>query len=88
MWMLLQLAPILSKSLEGRAFTWYTSLLLGSVLSWNDTATQFMKKFFTMDEKLTLLDLQQERQRISEGLLDYIYRGGKIIGYLHCWHVI
>lgn len=47
-----------SKSLEGWAFTWYTSLLSGSVLSWNDMATQFMKKFFTLDEKLTLLDLQ------------------------------
>ena len=63
-----------SKSLEGRAFTWYTSLLLGSILSWNDMATQFMKKFFALDEKLTLLNLQQERQRISEGLLDYIHR--------------
>jgi len=28
-----------SKSLEGRAFTWYTSLLSGLVLSWNDMAT-------------------------------------------------
>lgn len=37
-------------------------------------ATQFMKKFFTLDEKLTLSDLQQERQRISKGLLDYICR--------------
>nr|POF05066.1 hypothetical protein CFP56_35627 [Quercus suber] len=33
-----------------------------------------MKKFFALDEKLTLLDLPQERQRISEGLLDYIHR--------------
>ena len=28
-----------SNSLEGQAFTWYTSLLLRSVLSWNDMAT-------------------------------------------------
>ena len=28
-----------SKSLECRAFTWYTSLALGSVLSWNNMAT-------------------------------------------------
>ena len=61
-----------SKSLEGRAFTWHTSLLPGSVLSWNDMVTQFLKKFFTLDEKLTLPDLQQERQKVSEGLLDYI----------------
>ena len=50
-----------SKSLDGRAFTWYTSLLPGSILSWNDMAIQFMKKFFSLDEKLTLSDLQQER---------------------------
>ena len=37
-------------------------------------ATQSMKKFFALDKKLTLSDLQQERHRISEGLLDYICR--------------
>ena len=63
-----------SESLEGRAFTWYTSLLPGSVLSWNDMATQFMKKFFALDEKLTLSDLQQEKQKVSQGLLDYIHK--------------
>lgn len=45
--------------------TWFPS-------SWRKT--QFMKKFFTLDEKLTLPDLQQERQRIFERLLDYICR--------------
>ena len=35
-----------SKSLEGQALTWYTSLLPGLVLSWNDLVTQLMKKFF------------------------------------------
>ena len=60
------------KSLEGQAFTWYTSLLPRSFLSWNDMVIQFMKKFSTLDERLP--DLQQERQRASEGLLDYIHR--------------
>ena len=46
-----------SKSLEDRAFTWYTTLQLGSVLSQNDMATKFMKKLFALDEKLTLSDL-------------------------------
>ena len=50
-----------SKSLEGRAFTWYTSLLPRLVLCWNDMAIQFMKKFFALDKKLILLDLHQER---------------------------
>lgn len=56
-----------SRSLEGRAFTWYTSLALGSVLSWNDLATQFIKKFFALEEKLTLSDLQHEKQRCLKG---------------------
>ncbi|KAK9986904.1 hypothetical protein SO802_031855 [Lithocarpus litseifolius] len=63
-----------SKPLEGRAFTWYTSLALGSVLSWNDLATHFMKNFFTLEEKLTLSDLQNEKQRVFGGLLEYICR--------------
>ena len=46
-----------SKSLEGCAFTCYTGLLPGLVLSWNDMATQFMKKFFTLDEKLSFSNL-------------------------------
>lgn len=50
-----------SKSLEGRTFTWYTILFPGSVLSWNDMAIQFMKKFLALDEKLTLSDSQQVR---------------------------
>ena len=44
------------------------------MLSWNDLATQFMKEFFALEEKLMLLDLQHEKQRVSEGLLVYIRR--------------
>lgn len=32
-----------------------------------------MKKLFTLDEKLTLSDLQKEKQKVSKGLLDYIH---------------
>nr|POE55158.1 hypothetical protein CFP56_02160 [Quercus suber] len=35
---------------------------------------QFMKKFFTLEKKLTLSDLHHEKQRVSEGLLEYIRR--------------
>ena len=78
-----------SKSLEGHAFNWYTSLALRSVLNWNDMATQIMKKFFALEEKLTLLDRQQEKQRVSEGLLEYIRRfRGKAGRCLHFWYVV
>ena len=60
--------------LEGHAFTWYTCLALGLILSWNDMAAQFMKKFFALEEKLTLSDLQHEKKRVSKGLLEYIHR--------------
>jgi len=43
-------------------------------LSWNDLATQFMKKFFALVEKLTLSNLQHEKQRMAEGLFKYIRR--------------
>ena len=32
-----------------------------------------MKKFFTLEEKLTSLDLQHEKQMVPEGLLEYIH---------------
>ena len=63
-----------SNSLKGWAFTWYASLAPGLVLSWNDLATQFIKKKFALEEMLALLDLQHEKQRVSEGLLEYIRR--------------
>ena len=30
--------------------------------------TQLIKKFFSLDEKLTLSNLQQERQKVSKGV--------------------
>ena len=33
-----------------------------------------MKKFFTLEEMLTLLDLQHKKQRVSKGLLEYFRR--------------
>ena len=33
-----------------------------------------MKKFFTLEEMLTLSDLQHKKQRVSEGLLEYFRR--------------
>ena len=62
------------KSLEGQAFTWSTNLTPGPVLILNDLVTQFMKMFFALEEKLMLSDLQHKKQRVSEGLLEYIRR--------------
>lgn len=66
-----------SKSLEGCTFSWYASLALGSVFGWSDLSTRFMKKFFAVDERVTVVDLGREKQRLGEELLDCIrrYRG-------------
>ena len=63
-----------SKSLEGCSFSWYASLAPGSMFRWNDLATHFMKKFFSVDDRVTLADLGREKQRLGEELLDYIRR--------------
>jgi hypothetical protein len=63
-----------SKLLEGCAFSWYASLALGFVFGWNDLATRFIKKFFAVDDRVTLANLEREKQRLGEKLLDYIRR--------------
>ena len=37
-------------------------------------AKQFIKKFFALEEKLTLSDMQQEKQIMSKGLLEHILK--------------
>ena len=43
------------KSLEGWAFTWYASLALGSVLSWNDSANTVHEKVLSFARKARIV---------------------------------
>ena len=47
-----------SKSLCDRAYTWYASLRLGSVPTWDDMLDFFCSKYFHREEIVTMATLQ------------------------------
>uniref|UniRef100_A0A2N9HTC2 Reverse transcriptase domain-containing protein n=1 Tax=Fagus sylvatica TaxID=28930 RepID=A0A2N9HTC2_FAGSY len=63
-----------SKSLDDRAYTWYTTLSPGSVRSWDDMVEIFCGKYFQAEEKVTLVNLHGTKQGNGEDLLKYIHR--------------
>ncbi|EOY03309.1 H0502G05.11 protein [Theobroma cacao] len=63
-----------SKSLTEKAYTWYVNLTPGSVQSWNQMCRMFGEKFFSTQEKVTLVDLGREFQKSREDLMEYIQR--------------
>uniref|UniRef100_A0A2N9HZY5 Uncharacterized protein n=1 Tax=Fagus sylvatica TaxID=28930 RepID=A0A2N9HZY5_FAGSY len=63
-----------SKSLDDRAYTWYTTLPPGSVKVWEDMVELFCGKYFQAEEKITLVNLHTTKQASGEDLLHYIHR--------------
>uniref|UniRef100_A0A2N9G4R5 RNA-directed DNA polymerase n=1 Tax=Fagus sylvatica TaxID=28930 RepID=A0A2N9G4R5_FAGSY len=63
-----------SKSLDDRAYTWYTTLPPGSVKVWEDMVELFCGKYFQAEEKITLVNLHTTKQASGEDLLRYIHR--------------
>uniref|UniRef100_A0A2N9G1I9 RNA-directed DNA polymerase n=1 Tax=Fagus sylvatica TaxID=28930 RepID=A0A2N9G1I9_FAGSY len=63
-----------SKSLDDRAYTWYTTLPPGSVKVWEDMVELFCGKYFQAKEKITLVNLHTTKQASGEDLLRYIHR--------------
>jgi hypothetical protein len=63
-----------SKSLDDRAYTWYTTLPPGSVKVWEDMVELFCGKYFQTEEKITLVNLHTTKQASGEDLLRYIHR--------------
>jgi len=63
-----------SLSLSGPAFTWYTSLVNGSVTGWEDLGKKFHAYFFTGIGEKKLTDLTMMRQRNNESGLEYLQR--------------
>ncbi|CAL9025182.1 unnamed protein product [Prunus brigantina] len=63
-----------SKSLTDRAYTWYTTLTLGSVCFWDDLASQFCKKYFQHEERVTTTQLNNTRQKHGEDPVDFLRR--------------
>uniref|UniRef100_A0A2N9HNA1 Uncharacterized protein n=1 Tax=Fagus sylvatica TaxID=28930 RepID=A0A2N9HNA1_FAGSY len=63
-----------SKSLDDRAYTWYTTLPPGSVKTWEDMVELFCGKYFQAEEKITLVNLHTTKQASEEDFLHYIHR--------------
>uniref|UniRef100_A0A2N9INK7 Integrase catalytic domain-containing protein n=1 Tax=Fagus sylvatica TaxID=28930 RepID=A0A2N9INK7_FAGSY len=63
-----------SKSLDDRAYTWYTTLPPRSVKTWEDMVELFCGKYFQAEEKVTLVNLHTTKQTNGKDLLRYIHR--------------
>ena len=61
-----------SKSLTDCAYTWYSTLQLGSIATWDDMVESFCWKYFHGEEKVTILTLHNTKQKSYEWLLNFI----------------
>ncbi|KAM1083303.1 hypothetical protein ACFX19_022125 [Malus domestica] len=62
------------QSLKGSAFTWYTQLEPGSIITWDDMQRAFLAQFVSSKKKVTLMDLAQTTQRLGESASEFITR--------------
>ncbi|MBA0570751.1 hypothetical protein Golob_004365, partial [Gossypium lobatum] len=61
-----------SKSLIDKSYTLYVNITPGSINSWGQMCRMFREKFFSTQEKVTLINLGRENQRSREDLIEYI----------------
>ena len=50
-----------AKSLVDRAYTWYTTLRLGSIKTWDEMMERFCAKYYPGEDKVTFQSLQMVR---------------------------
>ncbi|CAL2227449.1 unnamed protein product [Prunus armeniaca] len=62
------------QSLKGSAFTWYTQLPPGSILTWDDMQKAFLAQFVSSKKKVSIMDLAQTTQKPGENANDFIMR--------------
>ena len=65
---------LFSLSLTGTAFSWFSSLVPGSILNWNQLERKFHDHFFSGEIEIRLLDLTSVKQNRDESVLDYFER--------------
>ena len=63
-----------AKSLVDRAYTWYTTLRLGSIKTCDDMMERFCAKYYPSEDKVAFQSLQMVRQRPGEDLVQFIKR--------------
>ena len=57
-----------------RAYTWYTTLRLGSIKTWDKMVERFCAKYYPGEDKVTFQSLQMVRQRPREDPVQFIKR--------------
>ncbi|KAL6284692.1 hypothetical protein ACE6H2_015621 [Prunus campanulata] len=62
------------QSLKGSAFTWYTQLPPGSILTWDDMQKAFLAQFVSSKKNVSIMDLAQTTQKLGESANDFIMR--------------
>ena len=63
-----------AKSLVDRTYTWYTTLRLGSINTWDEILERFCAKYYLGEDKVTFQILQMVRQRLGEDPVQFIKR--------------
>ncbi|XP_026428828.1 uncharacterized protein LOC113324753 [Papaver somniferum] len=62
------------KSLTKTTFTWYDNLKQGSIISWVDLSTLFLRKSYSAKRKVTTIGLRKCNQRLEKDVGKYITR--------------
>ena len=63
-----------AKSLVDRTYTWYTTLRLGFINTWDEILERFCAKYYLGEDKVTFQILQMVRQRLGEDPIQFIKR--------------
>jgi len=61
-------------SLTKNAFTWFTTLPLHSIFSWNQLEKAFHEQFYMGQSKISLKELASVRRKTHESIDDYLNR--------------
>ena len=62
------------QSLKGAAFTWYSQLQPGSILTWDNMQKAFLAQFVSSKKKVSIIDLAEAKQKPDEGINEFISR--------------
>jgi len=65
---------IFPSSLTKNAFTWYTTLPLGSIFTWSQLEKDFHEQFYMGQSKISLKELASVQRKTTESIDDYLNR--------------
>jgi hypothetical protein len=68
--------------LSGSAFTWYSKLAPGSIITWEQMQDTFLEHLYITQRTVGIMELTQTFQRSNEKAADFINRWRNL--NLHC----